>query len=226
MTRPTSHRPQWRLPLGALTREISALVLSWGALVAIAVAQTEPIAPDGRSGAEDLMEQLQEVPSNYEVGLDFVGEPDDTWPIITQDDTSLFEMTEPSLWFSREQMYERWGGYRLIRRWTAFHSTSSDAYIIDVQVDPQYWSRLEYAQQYAILNQLGKTGMSYGYQVRVYRSITLVGIHTCDFSPVPELADTPTEEVPIPELDISCAARIGPFIDYESFDDEDLFAPP
>jgi hypothetical protein len=187
---------------------------------------------------ELMLETLLDVPSNYSAGFQFTNEYDSDWPLLRSRDTSLFAPTLPSLWWSRDQLPNRWSagsdtvvrieGYRLVRDWTSFHSQSADTYVIDIQVDPQYWNRFNYFQQYAILNQFGTTGMSYGYHTRVYSSINLVGVHACDFSAMPQLADKPQTEVPIPNMDqVICAAEIGPFIDY-SFPtfDEDLFAPP
>ncbi|MBE7380644.1 MAG: hypothetical protein F6J95_004465 [Leptolyngbya sp. SIO1E4] len=207
---------------------------------AIAWAQTDDVTEAAPTAAEALMQKLQDVPSIYELGLDYLSDQDSAWPTITQADTSPVQMTLPSLWWSRDQLPNRWSsftsgqrfiqldGYRLIRGWNAFHSLSGESYIIDLQVDPQYWNRLEYAQKYAILNQFGTIAMGYGYQVRIFSSISLVGLHTCDFSRVPALASYPSTEVPVPELNnVQCAAGIGPFIQIdETFIDEDLFAPP
>lgn len=201
----------------------------------MAIAQPSPTSPPPPH--EVMFRQLLEIPSNYGIGLGFESEFDANWPLLRSRDTSLFEPTIPSLWWSRDQLPNLWQagnsmlrveGYRLVRDWTAFHSQSADAFVIDVQVDPQYWNRFNYYQQYAILNQFGTTGMSYGHHVRVYSSINLVGIHACDFSNVPELAEAPKGEVPIPELtDVTCAAQVGPFVEYSAPEFEsDLFAPP
>lgn len=202
-----------------------------------AIAQTSPklATPPVH---EQMLETLLDVPSNYSAGFRFIEAYDSDWPLQRSRDTSLFEPTIPSLWWSRDQLPNRWStadssvvrveGYRLVRDWTSFHSKNADTYVIDVLVDPQYWNRFNDFQQYAILNQFGTMGMSYGYQTRVYSSINLVGVYACDFSDVPELAHQPQVEVPVPNLtNVTCAAEIGPFIDYSlpAFDD-DLFAPP
>ena len=184
------------------------------------------------ASAEQIFEQLLDVPSRYDLG--FRNNPDNvnfdvssSWPTVTQADTSLFDPTLPSLWWSRDQVYDGWGGYRLIREWRAFRSESADAAIIDIQLDPQYWSRLEYLPQYALLNQLGTTAMGYGYQLRLYSSISLVGMYTCDFSNMPRLEDTPDLYVPIPDIEnVECFAAVAPFVQLEMPFDEDLFAPP
>ena len=187
---------------------------------------------------EAMFETLLDVPSTYSAELAFRSERDDSRPTLTSTDTSLFEPTLPSLWWRRDQLPNRWRGtdnavlrlegYRLVRDWISFRSQTANSDIVDIQVDPQYWNRLNYYQKYAIVNQFGLTGMSYGYQVRVYSSISLVGLHTCDFSAVPEFAESFRRiEVPIPSLDeVTCSAAVGPFIDYTSPGFEDLFAPP
>jgi len=185
-----------------------------------------------------MLEKLLSVPSNYSADFGFGSEPHTNWPVLRSRDTSLFQPTLPSLWWSRDQLPNRWRGinqanlrvegYRLVRDWTSFHSQTADTFVIDILVDPQYWNRFNYFQQYAILNQFGTTGMSFGYHVRVYSSINLVGVHACDFSQIPEFAEAPKGEIPVPDLDqVSCSAEIGPFIDYSSYDfEDDLFAPP
>lgn len=214
---------------------VGTIALSIAGPGAIAQEQSESPASDPPTRSEQLMNRLQDVPSRYEIGRDFFEDRDENWPTITQTDTSLFAPTLPSLWWSREQLPHRWWnaddgqtvrwqGHRLIRRWTAFYSNFGEASIIDIQLDSFYWDRLDYAQQYGILNQLGTTGMSYGYQVRLYRSTELVGLHTCDFSSVPQLENSPDWEVPIPELtDVQCSVAVGPFVRILQ---EDLFSPP
>jgi len=215
----------WFLAIGG---GVSASVVGTGA-----IAQTQVDTDDERSPEEQLFFRLRDdVPSRYNPPSDpnrltFEEDRGQNWDVVTEDDPSLYGLTPPSLWLHREQIYRRWGGYRLVRGWTAFYSQSGDTYIIDILVDPQYWNRLDYAERYAILTRFGTTGMSYGYQVRLYSSISLVGIHACDFSAEPGLAGYPRDDVPIPEIEnVQCSGGIGPFIDFEALDAEDLFDLP
>ncbi|MEL6765036.1 MAG: hypothetical protein AAFO87_15580 [Cyanobacteria bacterium J06607_6] len=154
-----------------------------------------------------------------------------------QEETSLFEPTLPSFWWRRDQLPTLWRqadntlvrveGYRLVRDWVAFHDSSTDTLVVDVRVDPQYWNRFNYFQKYAVLQQFGSAGMSYGYHVRVYSSVSLAGVHACDFDSVATSATLMPSQVSLPELsEVTCAAAIGPFIDPISAEFEDLFAPP
>ena len=217
--------------LGWVIGLASMITLGFGVPGRVVWAQTEPNAPEPPSPAEQAFEKLLDIPSVYEVGFrdsEVVSDWASNWPIVTQASTSLFSPTLPSLWWNRDQVYDRWGGYRLIRGWTSFYSTAGNASIIDIQLDPQYWNRLEYFPQYAILNQLGTTAMSYGYQLRLYSSISLVGMYTCDFSNVPDLGSDPNLEIPVPELDnVQCFGAVSPFVQFEPpSPGEDLFAPP
>ncbi|MGF1458540.1 MAG: hypothetical protein ACFBSG_05885 [Leptolyngbyaceae cyanobacterium] len=206
---------------------------------AIALAQT-PTPSDSERTVEDRMyEQLLTVPSNYAGGPGFLSEAAEDWPIITPETVSLYSATLPSLWWSRDQLPTLWRvapnstvrveGYRLVRDWTAFYSNSAETAVIDVQVDPQYWNRLNYFQQYAILRRFGGAGMIYGYHVRIYNSISLVGVHSCDFSSIRDTAESPEGQIDgLADLSqVNCTASIGPFIDYVSPElNDDLFAPP
>lgn len=210
-------------------------------------AQAEPSAEDaavtpavGPTAAELLLEQLIEVPSEFEVGTEYIADQQ-AGPIVTEVDADPEEMTTPSLWWRRDQLPGRWlsplpgqqfiqfEGYRLVTEWRAFRSNSTNAHIIDIQVDPQYWNRLGGIQQYAILNQLGTTGVSYGYHVRLYNSINLAGIYACDFGDVlaTEVISPDGEIASDARENISCTATLGPFIQFEEFFlDPDSFNPP
>lgn len=225
--------------LRGLAAGVSCLALSMGGTAAIAQTSTDTSdVADRAAQSQQFLEALTDIPSSYEIDAEFESERDDAWPTVTEEDTSLFGMTQPSLWWSRDQLPNRWrsadqstlqiANYRLVRGWTAFHSQSTDAFIVDVQVDPQYWNRLNYVQQYSVLNQFGTTGISYGYHVRIYNATDLAAVHACDFSGIPELSTPPVTPIPIPDLPaMDCSAEVGPFIDFsDTLIEEDLFAPP
>lgn len=220
--------------VAALSTLLAALT---GAIAPAQAVDPEP-APEPRP-AEVLLNQLIEIPSEFEIGNEYQQEQDARWPIVTEEDADPQTMTIPSLWWRRDQLPGRWlsplpgqrfiqfDGYRLVTEWRAFRSGSTGAHMVDIQVDPQYWERLGGIQQYAILNQLGTGGASYGYQVRVYNAINLVGIHACDFSAVPGFAGSPQELSPEAMATLPCAISLGPFFQLdESLFEDDLFAPP
>ena len=227
---PSLGRWQWALEL------CSVALLTVGATGAIA----QPLAEEDAAlePEEVVFEMLLDLDSEY--GLTDFDNPrasDDQEVRARQEETSLFEPTLPSLWWRRDQLPTLWRqanntlvrveGYRLVRDWVAFHDQTTDTLVVDVRVDPQYWNRFNYFQKYAVLRQFGSAGMGYGYHVRIYSSVALTGVHACDFSSVAASTDLMPSQVSLPELrDVTCAASIGPFIDYTSPEFEDLFAPP
>lgn len=234
---PQGLRTLWR-------RSLLSIGVGWGVLAGLAIAGHPTVAQttDADTGdlppEEAMFQQLLNLPTSYGDDLAFADEISEDWPLVTPESASLYYPTLPNVWWTRDQLPTLWrvsdsttvrvAGYRLIRDWTAFHSNSADAAIIDVQVDPQYWNRFNYFQQFAVLRQLGTTGMYYGYHVRIYNSIDLAGIHACDFTGVPSITDSPAGEIPIPELkSVNCSAAIGSFVNFADPDfGDDLFAPP
>ncbi|NEQ43827.1 MAG: hypothetical protein F6K00_09825 [Leptolyngbya sp. SIOISBB] len=229
------------LQRGAQVSLLGGAIITYAALGSAAVQAQTATAQASESPPEEVMfEQLLDLPSNYSLDRDFSYEDDVAadWPVVSQESVSLYRPTLPSFWWSRDQLPTLWRsvdgtvvrveGYRLIRDWTAFYSQTAETAIVDVQVDPQYWNRFNYFQKFAVLRQLGATGMNYGYHVRIYNSIDLAGLHTCDFTSIATVAAAPNSEVPLPELrDVNCSAAIGPFVEFVPPDfGEDLFAPP
>ncbi len=253
-----SHLGRWSV--GLLLGVLGGISL--GEAAAIAQLETTANASTAPSAADSLLELLKTLPSSFD-DLNLLvanGVDEDIINGVTDADVSLFEMTNPSLWWSRDQLPTCWNNsgpppadvtltfnrnrcwrqdntsirinnYRLIRRWQAFQHQESKEFIIDFQVDPQYWNRLSYLQQYAVLNQLGSSGLSYGYQVRIYSAFRPVGIHACDLQEVRQRTATFAKAQAI-ELDLSavdeieCRAAIGPFIQPILVFEDDLFAPP
>ncbi|MBF2034841.1 MAG: hypothetical protein IGR92_05005 [Leptolyngbyaceae cyanobacterium T60_A2020_046] len=186
-------------------------------------------AAPSQATARSILARLVELPSRYEVGLDYRNDIDPTLPVIQEDNISETGLTPPSLWWNRDQLPTSWGQWRLIRNWAAFRSDSTGHAIVDLRIDSQYWDRLTAFEKYAFLNQIGTTAQSYGYQARIYRSLDLIGVYACDFSGHPELLTHPGTEVPLDQLSgVYCAAALGPFVtfDRDLLNEDGLFVPP
>lgn len=212
-----------------------AIVLGWAVGARAAIAQVIPPPEATAAPAEAVFMDLLTLPSIYDIGIDYRRDLDRRWPTVENETPSIINLTPPSLWWNRDQIINRWGGYRLAQSWFAFRSDSTQLNIIDVQVDDQYWRALHnpkqwhFAQQYAVLNQFGTTASSYGYQLRFYQQSILVGVYACDFTAVPALNQPVVAEVPVDQLsDLACVADIGPFVVTTDplLDGGGLFAPP
>lgn len=222
--------PAWdRVKTGTLA---VVTALGW-ALGNTAIAQDAPSS--GTAAAEQVFATLVTLPSIYDIGIAYRRDLDQTWPTVQNEAPSPVSLTPPSLWWNRDQIISRWGGYRLAQSWFAFRSESTQLNVIDVQVDDQFWRALHtsrqwhFAQQYAVLSQFGTTASSYGYQLRFYQQSTLVGIYACDLATVPDFNQPDIAEVPADLLsDLDCYADLGPFIITTDplTDGGDLFAPP
>ncbi|NEP17488.1 MAG: hypothetical protein F6J97_11385 [Leptolyngbya sp. SIO4C1] len=86
---------------------------------------------------------------------------------------------------------------------------------IDITVNQQAWSRLNYLQQYALISQLGQTAKTYGYQLRLFTGESLLGTYACNFAQVGNLdfgdyGTLPTEQLRDIPCTISKLDYLGP----------------
>lgn len=200
----------------------------WLSLGSSAIAQAPPSTAE-TAPSRQILEQLLSLPSQYDLGLGYLSDRDRNWQVVEDDAPGKTGLTPPSLWWSRDQLTNSLGGYRLVRNWIAFRSASTQLNVVDVQVDSQYWDPQEDVEKYAILNRFGTAAKQYGYQLRLYRSFTVIGIYACDFSDYPAVTATSGQELSSQQLgEVPCDAALGPFIrfDEEAEETEGLFVPP
>lgn len=76
--------------------------------------------------------------------------------------TKIASISVPSLWWATEQ-FDPFGG-KLVNNWLARPSIKQ----IDVTVNWQFWSLLDYLGRYRFLNQFGTVAREYGYELRVF----------------------------------------------------------
>ncbi|MEM8604992.1 MAG: hypothetical protein AAGF24_14295 [Cyanobacteria bacterium P01_H01_bin.121] len=218
-----------------LALSIAVSMTGWAVNGPEAIAQTDAQSEASSTPAEDIFTTLVTLPSIYDIGIAYRRDLDPSWPTVEDGAPSPIQLTPPSLWWNRDQIISRWGGFRLTQGWFAFRSESTQLNVIDVQVDGQYWRALQnskqwhLAQQYAVLSQFGTTATSYGYQLRLYQQSTMVGIYACDLRSVPEFNQPTITEISADQLgDLDCHADIGPFVVTAPpvLDGGDLFSPP
>ncbi|MEL6815775.1 MAG: hypothetical protein AAFP03_13325 [Cyanobacteria bacterium J06598_3] len=84
------------------------------------------------------------------------------------------QISSPNLFWIRDQVDRRYGRNRLVEQWQAYQVVSTpDARplsYVDVVVNEQLWSLLNYFQRYAFVLQFGTAAKSYGYHLRVFHS--------------------------------------------------------
>lgn len=116
--------------------------------------------------------------------------------VITSNTVSQQGITTPSLWWAREQF-----GGDLLSNWLAYPATGAIAGRIDLLVNRQNWSALDYIERYQFLNKFGTVARDYGYNVRVFNEQKqLLATYTCNFNPNPNQCNI--------QLDATGKARI------------------
>jgi hypothetical protein len=98
--------------------------------------------------------------------------------VVTATTISQKNLTVPSLWWAKEQF-----GGKLLDNWLAYPGNGSTPHRVDLIVNRQLWSLLDYLERYEFVNHLGTVARDYGYNTRVFnRQGLLLAAYTCDFS--------------------------------------------
>lgn len=109
--------------------------------------------------------------------------------VITSDTISQNKLTSPSLWWAKEQF-----GGKLLDNWLAYPASGTIAGRIDLVVNRENWSLLNYLERYEFVNHFGTVARDYGYNVRVFNyQKELLATYTCNFSTNPRLCNIQVE---------------------------------
>lgn len=125
----------------------------------------------------ELVEQQQEslptlTPGACRVGAD----------VITSNSICQSSITIPSLWWLEEQ-YRQLNG-KLVNTWLAYPDASGPSRRVDLVVNQQVWSLLDYLERYKFTDWFGATARDYGFNTRVFNSQgRLLASYTCAFTP-------------------------------------------
>ncbi|MBW4545961.1 MAG: hypothetical protein KME25_16160 [Symplocastrum torsivum CPER-KK1] len=139
----------------------------------LALAQT-PLAP--KPASEPLELELLELDA-----------PPPGRDLITANTISATEVAIPSLWWAKEQ-FNVVGG-KLINNWIAYQ----DEKRIDMVVNAQLWTLLDYLGRYRFVNNFGTVARDYEYDVRVFNQQgERLATYTCNYTP----------ELPVCELEV------------------------
>ncbi len=107
---------------------------------------------------------------------------------ITANTICQQQLTIPSLWWANEQF-----GGNLLENWLAYPGNATTARI-DLLVNRQNWSLIDYLERYEFVNHFGTVARDYGYNVRVFNyQKELLATYTCNFSISPSVCDIQLE---------------------------------
>lgn len=103
--------------------------------------------------------------------------------IVTYDTISQTGLTEPSLWWAKEQ-FDRSG--KLITNWTAYRNDC----LVDLEVNRQLWSLFDYIERYSFVHKFGSVARDYKYNLRVFErqadpQADPLATYICDYSVEP-----------------------------------------
>ncbi len=106
--------------------------------------------------------------------------------LVTSASISPTQLTIPSLWWLQEQTSDKDAyGSKLLENWLAYPNDRNRPGRVDLVVNRQFWSLLDYLDRYAFIYAFGKAARDYGYNIRVFDGqATFLGASTCDFSSV------------------------------------------
>lgn len=142
------------------------LTISLAALIVPpSLGQTSPIPP----------------PSSAPLELDFLTKPTDY--IITANTINSAQLTVPSLWWAQQNAEKK-----LLDNWIAYPAFEKEPARVDLIVNQQIWSLLDYVQRYDFVNRLGSTARNFGYNMRVFNyQKESLATYTCNFATSPAL---------------------------------------
>lgn len=105
----------------------------------------------------------------------------DASEVITANTISQTGITVPSLWFIQEQVADQFSS-RLVENWLAYPGSETTLRRIDLVVNPQVWSLLNYLERYTFLHRFGSTARDYRYSMRVFDpQARLLAAYLCDY---------------------------------------------
>jgi hypothetical protein len=102
---------------------------------------------------------------------------------VTDTTIDQAELTQPSLWWIRDQIAAQDKfGRRLVDGWLACQGTNEPDRV-DVMVNAQIWSLLDFFDRYEFVRKFGRATSGYGYNLRVFdpQGELLAG-YTCEFN--------------------------------------------
>ncbi|MFN6480082.1 hypothetical protein [Nostoc sp. DedQUE07] len=125
-------------------------------------------------------------PSSAPLELDLLTKPKDY--IITVTTIHPERLTVPSLWWAQQNSEKK-----LLDNWIAYPASNKEPARVDLIVNQQIWSLLEYIERYDFVNRLGSAARNFGYNVRVFNyQKEPLATYTCNFSISPALCSIQT----------------------------------
>ena len=122
-------------------------------------------------------------PSDAPLELSLLTKPKSS--VITATTISQRYLTVPRLWRAQNSAENK-----LLANWIAYPASVQEPARVDLVVNQQIWSLLDYLERYDFINRLGTAARRDNYNVRVFNyQEELLGTYTCNFSISPALCN-------------------------------------
>ncbi|MBA3922830.1 MAG: hypothetical protein H0X31_14480 [Nostocaceae cyanobacterium] len=97
--------------------------------------------------------------------------------VTTADTVSQDNLTAPSLWWAKQESENK-----LLDNWLAYQNSGNEHARVDLVVNQQVWTLLDYVERYDFVNRIGTVARQSGYNVRVFDyDRNRLASYTCDF---------------------------------------------
>ena len=98
--------------------------------------------------------------------------------VITANTIYQDRVSVPSFWWAKENTENK-----LLDNWIAYPNSDTEPARVDLVVNQQIWSLLDYFERYNFVNQMGSLARSYGYNARVFNyQQESLATYTCNFA--------------------------------------------
>ncbi|WP_413174454.1 hypothetical protein [Anabaena azotica] len=115
-------------------------------------------------------------PSDAPLELNLLTKP--TGSVITANIINQSGLTIPSLWWAKENSENK-----LLDNWIAYPASEQEPARVDLIVNQQIWSLLDYLERYNFVNGLGSMARNFGYNIRVFNyQRDMLATYTCNLS--------------------------------------------
>ncbi|EAW44085.1 hypothetical protein, partial [Nodularia spumigena] len=117
------------------------------------------------------------VPSPSDAPLELALLTQPNGDVITANTINPEGLTTPSLWWEKENSENK-----LLDNWIGYPANEQEPARVDLIVNQQIWSLLDYLERYDFVNRLGSSARKDGYNVRVFNyQQNLLATYTCNF---------------------------------------------
>ncbi|MDB9317542.1 hypothetical protein [Nodularia spumigena] len=117
------------------------------------------------------------VPSPSDAPLELVLLTQPNGAVTTANTINPEGLTTPSLWWEKENSENK-----LLDNWIGYPANEQEPARVDLIVNQQIWSLLDYLERYDFVNRLGSSARKDGYNVRVFNyQQNLLATYTCNF---------------------------------------------